>query len=579
MRQSDEYMCNSCDLKRVQEIKEITQMKNSNKASDSNQNGLEKYVDSLSSANNNPRTHTLDAATPKQQTLPLPKQQTAAATTILENPTEHAEASNSTPLINTCNSLDCAQPSNKTECKCFICQRKYHIVCVGLKKRPSQKTAWSCPECRTDTNAAIRTLCQTVSSLQQTVSELTADQTHLKKQHVSLEKENHELSVKVAKLNKSLTDQSAPNDKFKTQLSDKLTQEIKDFENERRVETGRLNQQMKDLVSRVGVLETNHKDNSAVDQTRTEPESDNPTKTLILGDSMLRNIRDEHFQDAHVHSISGATLLDIIHELNCREDITTYRNIVIHCGTNDISNGLSTKDIVDSTEAAVTFIMITSAETSVHISAICPRDTHELNQKIESVNKELKKLTSHLGCGFIDAGQNMTYKNGGIDTSQFVDGLHLSNRGNETFLHVLTDEIPTLVRNSDSNPWTNVQNSRKRNSTSTYKKQQTQISHTHEQYQQDTLNSDELRNKSQPTSRVNYDKKHRDDYGSRYPRDYQDYRPSYTDSSRDTTSEYTGCFNCGLRNHNQRTCRYNRRVRCHACNAPGHKARYCVNLN
>ena len=45
--------------------------------------------------------------------------------------------------------------------------------------------------------------------------------------------------------------------------------------------------------------------------------------------------------------------------------------------------------------------------------------------------------------------------------------------------------------------------------------------------------------------------------------------------NRNSHDNYSGCFNCGLKNHNRETCHFNKRVRCNACGHLGHKERYC----
>ncbi len=284
---------------------------------------------------------------------------------------------------------------------------------------------------------------------------------------------------------------------------------------------------------------------------------------------MLRDIKHDDFEDTHVKSTSSAKIADIVDELNSRDEISTFRNIVIHCGTNDVSSGTTNTQIVDSMEEAVTSIMITSPSTSVFISAICPRDNTGLSQKIEKLNKDLEELASRLGCSFIDSGKMMTYRNGDIDESQFADGLHFSKRGNMNFIRALSDGVPELKRNKDNVPvWTQVQNRSGNRSTNRNSKSRNPQTHSHDRRNRQTQRN---YHRHQNYQRMSYEHK--------YDRLRQGLKIHSNHGIRhyDNRDEYTGCFNCGLKNHNQKTCRFNRRIRCHACNAFGHKERYCVN--
>ena len=88
---------------------------------------------------------------------------------------------------------------------------------------------------------------------------------------------------------------------------------------------------------------------------------------MLLEDSMLRDVHSNQFEDTVVKSMSGAKLSDITQELNNHDDISSFRNIINHCGTNDVSNGSPAKDIVDQMETTVTLVMIASPDTSIYV--------------------------------------------------------------------------------------------------------------------------------------------------------------------------------------------------------------------
>ena len=54
---------------------------------------------------------------------------------------------------------------------------------------------------------------------------------------------------------------------------------------------------------------------------------------------------------------------------------------------------------------------------------------------------------------------------------------------------------------------------------------------------------------------------------------------SRRDNYRSGTSSYSGCYNCGLNNHNQSTCFHKERLRCNFCNCLDHKSNYCTERN
>ena len=246
---------------------------------------------------------------------------------------------------------------------------------------------------------------------------------------------------------------------------------------------------------------------------------------------------------------------DIFNELNQREDLSTFSDIVIHAGTNDISKNIAIDDSVSSLEAAITLIMVKSPTANIHLSAVCPRTKGQVQHKVETLNEAFKDLASRLDCKFIDSNLYMTYRNGSVDDSQLQDGLHLSDRGHATLSRLFTDSIEGLKPGN----WTSVPNkktqAKPRNSSSTRSRDRRyeshEPSHHNRAYGQRARHSGRGRNMQQRNS----------------------HRSAHADNDR----SYSGCFNCGLKNHNKDTCFHENRVRCHKCNKLGHKANYCRN--
>ena len=453
------------------------------------------------------RTPTRNSPNAKSHKAATPSYyQCAANSSLLMNDLNLSKSSESEEFSR-CRLPECPSDNScKDFAHCTLCKNVFHLNCANLKKMPAKSTKWICVLCKD----------------------------------------------------------------FPSQLN-----ELKQIITTVKTENDLLRQKVSSLESRVLFLEDKLvvKDSADVDDlndvTNAEQSTDRPSKTLLLlGESMLRDVKNDHFKGTVVKSMSGAKVCDIVGELNSRDDMASFRNVCIHCGTNDVASGTPTKDIVENIETAITSIMISSPNTSVHISAVCPRDNPRLSLKIDLLNKDLKELTTRLGCSFIDTGLMMTYRNGDVDISQFVDGLHFNERGSDTFIRALADGIPELEQNTDSD-WTRV-----------------------------LARHDRVRNKVQRSAKPPFRKGRTDSHGRRnwQPRkdngrvESQMYKGCSSGSVgkgsqflRDRRSrfhnresdDYTGCFNCGLKNHNRNTCRFNHRVRCHACNALGHKERYC----
>ena len=77
-----------------------------------------------------------------------------------------------------------------------------------------------------------------------------------------------------------------------------------------------------------------------------------PVGSLFFGDSVLRDFDDNTFDNTHVKAISGATISDIFKEFNGRSnDLKSYKNIISHAGSYDISKNIPLNESIASVEA------------------------------------------------------------------------------------------------------------------------------------------------------------------------------------------------------------------------------------
>jgi hypothetical protein len=282
---------------------------------------------------------------------------------------------------------------------------------------------------------------------------------------------------------------------------------------------------------------------SSASAAQVEPPS---TKTLIIGDSMLCDISNDHFKNADVNVKRGATTKDIFQEVNSTANLSSYSDVIIHVGTNDVSNGADVTSITASMEAIITAVMVKSPTTRVHLSAVCPR----LSKMDETakLNQSLKDLSTRLDCGFIDIAPEITYQNGSIDTSVLADGLHLNKTGSHKLIKTFADAVKNL--RIDSNTWTKVSQNRKRRKSSTQNRPTTK-----------------------PVDEPNYKHAKYIVHEQKYQKRSQHNKSNFSDHS--THRDYSGCWKCGLSNHNASSCFYEFELQCRSCGHYGHKAKYC----
>ena len=170
------------------------------------------------------------------------------------------------------------------------------------------------------------------------------------------------------------------------------------------------------------------------DEDEEEEDEVEPSGTLLLGDSIIRNVRAKS-DDLKVNSISGAKFCDlkkILKSINPKKE--KYSDMYIICGTND----LATKKTVDKIikDCATVIQLAKQRATNVHLSSILPRNDERVEvTKIDAFNLALVTLTNQEDVEYINNDKNFLYRDNSIDITMLSsDGLHLSALGTERLL-------------------------------------------------------------------------------------------------------------------------------------------------
>ena len=148
---------------------------------------------------------------------------------------------------------------------------------------------------------------------------------------------------------------------------------------------------------------------------------------VIIGDSILNGLSEQGLRKQHnvrIRAHSGATSLDIkdhIRPIMRRKPDC----VLVHCGTNDLTN----KDGIDTIETIKEIISEAKDEsphTTIVLSSLTMRRDHEgMSNKVNELNRSLKKLANEQGIPIID--------NNNIDISCLsARKLHLNRKGDST---------------------------------------------------------------------------------------------------------------------------------------------------
>lgn len=294
----------------------------------------------------------------------------------------------------------------------------------------------------------------------------------------------------------------------------------------------------------------------------------NPLPSLLLGDSLLRDVDQSKLKNTKVISKSGGKLSDLLKELENTD--SSFARIVVCGGTNDCSVEKGTEFDVDkfSHDTKQIVDLATSKVNNpldVVMYTIPPRlDETNYQHNIETANACIVSLaeksdeSDNSADGksnqFTVVNNNTCFKlsDGSVNDGYLcTDGLHLSWSGTRRLLKnasIVTDGDPVKKMK------------KKKNGT---KKQPAT---------KNGLNGDQA---SSSTDRIVV--KERDENWETVGKKKRFNRPRRYDPEIDySQNSKTGCWNCGETNHISQNCRYGQKISCRLCGQLGHKAKFCV---
>eukprot|EP00794_Sanderia_malayensis_P011382 gene11382-12568_t len=160
---------------------------------------------------------------------------------------------------------------------------------------------------------------------------------------------------------------------------------------------------------------------------------ENNNNVLILGDSIVKHIQTNKIlsknPEINVNKIIAYTWSQV-EETVADQNLTLPDNIVIHTGTNDLRDGISADEIINSAKKTADIILSRNANAHLTFSAIIPRGDNELlDIERQDVNlKMLKWCHNQERIEFVD-NTNLSVR-GGINVKMYAqDKIHLNETG------------------------------------------------------------------------------------------------------------------------------------------------------
>ena len=267
--------------------------------------------------------------------------------------------------------------------------------------------------------------------------------------------------------------------------------------------------------------------------------------TLVLGDSIVRDIDEEKLVKTKVVSKSGATTKDIAETL--QQDDNSYSSVVICVGTNDCKKQPMDLDIIkanykDIIEAAKSKVASTA---EIKVCSITPRtDDPKSQENVDKLNDALQQMAATTGVSYIN-NSNFKLSDGEINDGYLLsDGVHLNRQGSNR----LVKNMKLITKRGHETDVTKSRHTRNNKSSDANRQGHPITNHT----------------------------------SNRAPNKTTNYAPKRSHSTRRHSLQHRrndDCTYCGEPNHSSNQCRWGKPIVCHQCNTPGHKMKFCTHHN
>ena len=270
-------------------------------------------------------------------------------------------------------------------------------------------------------------------------------------------------------------------------------------------------------------------------------------KSLLIGDSIIRDVDESKLKQTQVTSLPKAKVTDVLKCL--QDDEKSYKMITCCVGTNNCSeDNFSDADVCETYKT----IIATAKEKvgdpkNIQIVSIPPRtDSTVFQENVNVLNACLSTIANDEGVTFINNDMTFKLSDGAANDGYLQnDGVHLNNKGTNRLAKNMQLKVKSEVTNGNI-----VKTGRQNKNTS-------QMKSAVDEGDGDWQNVSYKRGPRRSTKITEFQR-----------------QSSKSDNGQRQTNRK--CWFCGENNHVSHNCRHGHKITCNSCQQLGHKSKHCV---
>ncbi|WAR01776.1 LOW QUALITY PROTEIN: hypothetical protein MAR_008334, partial [Mya arenaria] len=171
-----------------------------------------------------------------------------------------------------------------------------------------------------------------------------------------------------------------------------------------------------------------------------------PETTLLIGDSILKNVNSRGLGNVEIRMIRGGKVNHVGLRLE-KWEVDDLKNVILYIGGNDVSDGQDLREMYKQMKNGIESVQRRNPYCEMYVCTICPRADCDVSQ----ANKMLAALCEETGAKLINTFNKFVFGDGSSIPEYYNhDGIHLNKKGTSALVRTINTSVKIIRRSTDA---------------------------------------------------------------------------------------------------------------------------------